>query len=1142
MRNFLLLLLTAFLLPNLTHSSLNADTKTENKAITLKMTERKFKMVDFKDSRIEPAGNSAIKFSGSPQTARSAVSITYKNSDWKGFDYLTLRFKLSETIKTASLKTALRNSRRYHKLDNASLLPLSPALEAGKWQEITFDLTKVPREKNNEVRVYLNFNRAMTGKKLSGEIQISLERAAGRIKSLPFKQARQRIFPAPYLAARAHVKYALHINWFSDPDYFAERILMLDRGLEKGANDNDPYGIGGKANFARTVELIQMSAVDGIAMLNIDISRSYLNRTLNGIKYADSLGLKAAIVPEISIFSKGTGDEYLDKQIQNRGTKFLGAEELADKLIPAAVASPSTFKYQGKTLISSYQACVQPPEFWEQYLKECRDKTGDKILFLVELRTIFFNALRRYHKNGGLSTRELNEIRTYLNSYLMVCDGIHFAGQNHLVIPGTRKFHHRFYNDIMIPLFNDVMNQAQNKGKLLGLGVSKGYVNHLADSVQSEDGTRNLRSVIESVMKVNPDYIVLVEWNEIKERTNLEPTIADGRSSMRILRYYFNQLKGKANTPLPGDDPAVPNMILSYRPQLAPGEAMEFEILNVPDKAEAANTVYRVKLELLNLQDKVVKSFPVKTMSAETIMENRCLTYADSQLAKEYILLPRLTVSSESGRKIFASGFPYINISANELRDAKYYKIPLRDLPRPENCEFTATLQADGALTSIAIKSPEKIAYVEILRNRRPVFSAARAPEYKLTPNESLIKISWNAWKEAAKDFPSMAIKLTGGKIRTANYSNRGWGRDFSFKLKNGREVDVKPLNLTHGARRGLYLIVDNSTTNLEIRSGKFKAAIPFAALRGNGFHRLSPGNGFNLMVENFKRIPDLPPLLDVYSCSLSRKIPDVNPRDILSLRYITVTGRIYRSAPVIFADCTQTVNVDAWSDRNKRPGKVSVAAPAAMPLEYKFEPSSGAMLKAPGFDSRFNAELGGSTNYGDSFFLRNNFPSKSTVLKPEWRQQKDGSATLIFDGKGNNLVIPLYAAPARAFTLEFTLKGTARTSQLLLRSYSKTAGALMVVLDEEKLKFRFSTSDGKIINFTTPPLIKTNVWNEVSIAFDLKQFKIKVNDGKTYSYPCTGKPIKMTQLVFGGVGNGKYYGYFKGELKSFKIYPYSTL
>jgi hypothetical protein len=52
-----------------------------------------------------------------------------------------------------------------------------------------------------------------------------------------------------------------------------------------------------------------------------------------------------------------------------------------------------------------------------------------------------------------------------------------------------------------------------------------------------------------------------------------------------------------------------------------------------------------------------------------------------------------------------------------------------------------------------------------------------------------------------------------------------------------------------------------------------------------------------------------------------------------------------------------------------------------------------------------------------------------------------------------------------------------------------------------------------------------------------MEEIKVKVDDGAVHSYPFKGRPFKMTQLVFGGIGNGKTYGYFKGGLKSLKLY-----
>jgi hypothetical protein len=476
------------------------------KEITLNMTRRTIKTVDLAEGHAEIASESRIVFSGRPQAARSAIAITFKPSNWKGFERLTLRLKPSVAFARPSLRVALRNDRRYGKLSEAALAPLRPPLTADRWNEAAFDIAAAPRDKIREVRIYLNYDKTLMNQDLAGELEIYLTKRSGLVKRLPLGQPRQRVLSKPYVAARAHVKYALQNNWFFDPDYYADRILMLDRDLEKGADQSEPYGVGGPANFARTVELMRMSGADGIAMLNIDVSQTYLNRTLSGIRYADSMGLTNAIVPEISVFSKGTGGGYLDKQIRNQGVQAVGADALVDRLLPAAIASPATVKHQGKTLISSYQACVLPPEFWRDYLAQCRRRVGDSFLFLVEVRTIFYNAMRRYHQNGGLSRIELDEMREYLNSYLAVCDGIHFAGQNHLVEPPhTNRFYASFYRDIVIPLLNEVMKQPQNQGKLLGLGISKGYVNHLSGDVQHEEGTRNLRTVIETATSINPD-------------------------------------------------------------------------------------------------------------------------------------------------------------------------------------------------------------------------------------------------------------------------------------------------------------------------------------------------------------------------------------------------------------------------------------------------------------------------------------------------------------------------------------------------------------------------------------------------------------------------------------------------------------
>ncbi len=63
----------------------------KSRDVMLNMKTRHLEAVDLDGSQVELAGDSTIQFSGSPQAARSAIAITYKPSNWEGFDCLEVR-------------------------------------------------------------------------------------------------------------------------------------------------------------------------------------------------------------------------------------------------------------------------------------------------------------------------------------------------------------------------------------------------------------------------------------------------------------------------------------------------------------------------------------------------------------------------------------------------------------------------------------------------------------------------------------------------------------------------------------------------------------------------------------------------------------------------------------------------------------------------------------------------------------------------------------------------------------------------------------------------------------------------------------------------------------------------------------------
>lgn len=98
-----------------------------------------------------------------------------------------------------------------------------------------------------------------------------------------------------------------------------------------------------------------------------------------------------------------------------------------------------------------------------------------------------------------------------------------------------------------------------------------------------EYGTSTLRNIMRRVLKHNPDYVLFFEWNEANENTCFQPTVYSGQTVGRLIKYYSHLSKGKPFAPYAGEDASIPNLTLSHRATLKPGEVLRFELLNIPD-------------------------------------------------------------------------------------------------------------------------------------------------------------------------------------------------------------------------------------------------------------------------------------------------------------------------------------------------------------------------------------------------------------------------------------------------------------------------------------------------------------------------------------------------------------------------------
>src|SRR5690606_25445501 len=126
-----------------------------------------------------------------------------------------------------------------------------------------------------------------------------------------------------------------------------------------------------------------------------------------------------------------------------------------------------------------------------------------------------------------------------------------------------------------------------------------------------------LRRSFEAAMAGSPDFIIIPEWDEQNEHTSLRPTVDNSFASQRIVKHYMRQARGLPPAPNPGDDPAIANLIVSYRKVLVLGESLEIEILNVPDSQASQNLT--VTVELSDADGQLVHRFPPARLSTQKL-------------------------------------------------------------------------------------------------------------------------------------------------------------------------------------------------------------------------------------------------------------------------------------------------------------------------------------------------------------------------------------------------------------------------------------------------------------------------------------------------------------------------------------------
>lgn len=939
------------------------------------------------------------------------------------------------------------------------------------------------------------------------------------------KTTRQRVLPRTLFFSRTQPKYNLYDNtllrrWVDRPLFFDRRTAVGDK----------PFEIINCSSFLKTQESLRAYKLDGLGSLVAFIPQQ-------GTAFLEMLDCVEAhsesCVPLVMEIGPASTDEAAVERL-----------ELFLPLAKRAVKSPGVRRVNGKVLVLSYALDSEPLESWMAFQKAVREEVGDHFLFVTDVTTRRPALLREFQELGGLSQQSLNDFREHLREWLKVSDGIMWAGGSHTNRPdGTLD--RAFYRDVLVPVFSEVLNEPANKNKLLGLDAEVGYINVMTSRrVNSEEGTQRLRDNLEIALEAHPDFVTMPEWDELNENTSIGPTLTNSLSTQRIVRYFVQKFAGEPAELMPGDDVAVPNVILSFRPYLKLGAPLEVEVVSLPEGAGEGKL--HVVLSLKNLAGDVVKTFPAASLPADQLAAH-VFRMPSEELAHETVLIPALEITAKDGTvSRWEEGLESIRLFPTWNLNYKATKMPLRDLLKPKSARFVLASEqtGDGVQVEGSIVCEEPIVSVEVTQDSRELYAVDAAEE--LTPGESeaLVQLQWQAMRNPMPFTGTITVE-NGAMQKFVDWTRPEY-KPSSYRLtaetgEDGRKMvsftTDKGVNSTN-ARGGFLLVTNPGEAVISMKTNLFQTHFSVKDILATGKVVKVFPHGLTVEATRVDLLPQVPMPLLRKEVAFSTTVHPWRKDAPLQMRVVTESGKVYRSRPVMpFPLAEQTVQVPVWSETADQPVEVAVSTSRVPDLSFEIGGRSDALLPASG-SGYFYGLAGGVPSDMGAFAkrnLKNVYPGSSSNTSPR-RVTEDGVSCLQFDGRGNFLYFPEETLPRGAFTLEFEIKPTADTPQILCVNRGYLRGTLTLALQDGRLGGQWLDGNNKMTELSTGLEVPTGKWSAIRVSYDLRQLHFTVN-GKTKSILCAGGPSEpIVPFVFGGYGKGKGLGFFSGFLKDLRI------
>ena len=785
-----------------------------------------------------------------------------------------------------------------------------------------------------------------------------------------------------------------------------------------------------------------------------------------------------------------------------------------------ALNDPRGYRFKGKTLVLSYWTeKFAPAARVAEVVSELRRKHGDTFMFVPDIPSVSAIQYKKaFLENGDLTEAQVAELKDRFRAYAEAADGL-YIGETHMMsrnCNGGKTFDWKYYARI-VSLVREVLGEPAFAGrKLLALSAICGHEDPatIGRNVMA-DGTRTLRRSFAVAAAADPDVIVMPEWDEYNENTCFAPTLYNSFAVKRIVRSLVADLHGRERTPLAGDDHAIPNIVLSWRKSLSPGEPFYVEILNVPDGTWSGTLTCRA--EVLDDAGRLLKDFGDAKVDMGR-MHGVHLEMETLGLEKRTrALCVRFSWKGMDGRRHeYCEGLNPVDFVSASSWNSRVVKQPLRDLASVGNADFSVS----RGLAHAAVSCKDPIRYVQLCGNGQIQYvrGAPDSPcmRFRDDASNAVFQVSALKWKVAAHKESFLSL---------ANADKAEWMRFPWGPVERGRKFKLCWMSM---ASEPIYLRIPAS----DVRSARLTCSfpgvldgeVPLDRARQLGAYAFGGEAGAQIVVSRFDRQSFYPSALNRRNCEFT--VPTAADRRsmVYWLQVVTMQGKTWRSKPVVV--------------------EKSVADRFPV-LRYDFSPAAGNVVRPLSGEVRFFGMLGGPCSPA-SLFNRNGFASGGMAPgceyfrtavdgRPGRSRLPNGGWALEFDGMDDFVAFPSDTIPVCGdFKVSLDVRPDIETNRMtVLAAKFGSRGSLYRVDVERGMLHVGYSAIGEWGEWMVKRPLPVGAWSHVEVSKRGTELVAAV-DGVKAGGACGRIGDSATMLYLGNSPNGV--APFKGGMANLEI------